>query len=245
MLTDRAAFEAAILANRRDHTTRLVFADWLDECGDEESAARAALIRGEPQGPRYWPEWFGVQQSAIYFDEPTDGLVHWMSVDGPVSGVLDHGFASTLRMETGAFLCGWCLGVGRHDVIHDREPTGEVMGCRVCNKVGVRAAIVEIVKRQPVTRIEFTNREPWCFRARGRVSFGWYDAGRTQTWQDVHPESEVPRPLFARLLGHFGHDLASNLAIANYRKRWRTEGEAFDALSDAAMSMALVEVSKP
>lgn len=44
-MTDRDAFLAAVVANPDDTTARLVFADWLDETGNEQDAAHAELIR--------------------------------------------------------------------------------------------------------------------------------------------------------------------------------------------------------
>jgi uncharacterized protein (TIGR02996 family) len=45
MLTDRAALLAAIRANPEEDTPRLMYADWLDEQGDESSQVRAEFIR--------------------------------------------------------------------------------------------------------------------------------------------------------------------------------------------------------
>lgn len=45
-MTERKAFELAILANPGDMTPRLVFADWLDEQGTPEDSRLAAFIRG-------------------------------------------------------------------------------------------------------------------------------------------------------------------------------------------------------
>ncbi len=44
---DEQAFLAAIVAAPEDDTPRLVFADWLDERGRDDDAARAALIRAQ------------------------------------------------------------------------------------------------------------------------------------------------------------------------------------------------------
>jgi uncharacterized protein (TIGR02996 family) len=45
MLSDRDALLAAVRANPEEDTPRLMFADWLDEQGDEASATRAEFIR--------------------------------------------------------------------------------------------------------------------------------------------------------------------------------------------------------
>jgi uncharacterized protein (TIGR02996 family) len=57
MQTD-AAFLDQIRANPGDHTTRLVYADWLDEQGGAEALAKAEFLRltaqsGEQTGPKY------------------------------------------------------------------------------------------------------------------------------------------------------------------------------------------------
>jgi uncharacterized protein (TIGR02996 family) len=46
-MSDEAAFIQAILANPGDITSRLVYADWLEERGDPESLRRAEYIRIE------------------------------------------------------------------------------------------------------------------------------------------------------------------------------------------------------
>src|SRR5262245_53147034 len=48
MYTD-ATFLAHLEADPTDDTTRLVYADWLDEQGDAESAAKAEFLRGTVQ----------------------------------------------------------------------------------------------------------------------------------------------------------------------------------------------------
>ena len=45
MLSDRDALLAAIRANPDEDTPRLMFADWLDEHGDDASRTRAEFIR--------------------------------------------------------------------------------------------------------------------------------------------------------------------------------------------------------
>jgi uncharacterized protein (TIGR02996 family) len=44
-MTDEAAFLNAILANPEDEAPRLVYADWLDERGDQAAAVKAAYLR--------------------------------------------------------------------------------------------------------------------------------------------------------------------------------------------------------
>jgi uncharacterized protein (TIGR02996 family) len=57
MQTD-AAFLDQLAAHPGDHTTRLVYADWLDEQGGPEASAKAEFLRltaqsGEQTGPKY------------------------------------------------------------------------------------------------------------------------------------------------------------------------------------------------
>lgn len=60
-MTDEAAFRAAILANPADDTVRLVFADWLQEQGDDDRAefirvqCRLAVL-GDPHDPLDGPK---------------------------------------------------------------------------------------------------------------------------------------------------------------------------------------------
>jgi uncharacterized protein (TIGR02996 family) len=46
-MSDQAAFLTAIRADPDDDPTRLVYADWLDEHGDERDRARAEFIRAQ------------------------------------------------------------------------------------------------------------------------------------------------------------------------------------------------------
>lgn len=46
-MSDEAAFLAHIRANPANALSRLVYADWLEEQGDEESARKAAFLRAE------------------------------------------------------------------------------------------------------------------------------------------------------------------------------------------------------
>src|SRR5688572_5761980 len=48
-MSDENAFIRAILADPRDRTLRLVYADWLEERGDAESDSRAEYLRVECQ----------------------------------------------------------------------------------------------------------------------------------------------------------------------------------------------------
>lgn len=54
-MTDRAALLAAVLANPDEDTPRLVYADWLDENGDENDHARARFIRLQCEASRHGP----------------------------------------------------------------------------------------------------------------------------------------------------------------------------------------------
>lgn len=64
--SDESAFIRAAILNPTDDTCRLVYADFLDEQGSEEEAARAALIRAQVAMPqetcgihRYMNDWAG------------------------------------------------------------------------------------------------------------------------------------------------------------------------------------------
>ena len=58
-MSDETAFLNAILANPKDDAPRLVYADWLDERGDERAAQKAEFLRitcrlmTVPAGPRH------------------------------------------------------------------------------------------------------------------------------------------------------------------------------------------------
>jgi uncharacterized protein (TIGR02996 family) len=63
-MSDESAFLNAIQANPKDDAPRLVYADWLDERGDEQSGRKAAFLRmtarlitaRSPLGRAYWED---------------------------------------------------------------------------------------------------------------------------------------------------------------------------------------------
>src|SRR4051794_36083560 len=52
----RAGFLAAICEHPDDDTPRLIYADWLDEYGDDNGRARAAFIRAQVERARLPPD---------------------------------------------------------------------------------------------------------------------------------------------------------------------------------------------
>jgi uncharacterized protein (TIGR02996 family) len=81
-------------------------------------------------------------------------------------------------------------------------------------------------------RVELADLEPYT---NNRTRWSWYDAGRGGG-TGTHPASDVPRPLWARLLKLKG-DLA---AASNHGTSlvWLSEAAARDALSAAALACA-------
>jgi uncharacterized protein (TIGR02996 family) len=107
MTTDGDALRRAILADPEDDTPRLVYADWLQEHGEED---RAAFIRAQIEHARAEP--FGPKARAA--GELADNLLHrsadnWKAwTDTVRDQVLDlrfeRGFVAHVNAEPGAFL---------------------------------------------------------------------------------------------------------------------------------------------
>src|SRR5947209_8653258 len=119
-MSEREAFMRAICDSPEDDTPRLVFADWLDEHGDQNDRTRAAFIRvqcevarlatdndqckaltaraRELQG-RFSERWLGE------LPVPDRHHVHWVQAPDWLDGeTFERGFAGLLRVQTAGFL---------------------------------------------------------------------------------------------------------------------------------------------
>lgn len=84
-MADEGPFLNAILANPTDDAPRLVYADWLDECGDEHSVHKATFLRMTARlltarsdlGRRYWEDKLRAAAAGL------EG--HWLTVVSKVS----------------------------------------------------------------------------------------------------------------------------------------------------------------
>jgi uncharacterized protein (TIGR02996 family) len=100
MEKDREGFLRAIEQDPDDETTRLVFADWLDEQGEYDEATRQRQI----PAARRWLADFGKDMAGPYGDEEEDRLYgNGLSVEQLVEiavGCLDRGHGHTLGFDT-------------------------------------------------------------------------------------------------------------------------------------------------
>lgn len=144
--------------------------------------------------------------------------------------IVRRGFADALRGPLAAFWgereCGACL---HPDVRVSLTMAGVDPTCDACSGSGrvsgPTPGLVAVVRREPVVRVEVTDRKP--YRAE-RSS--WYDTDRPDGDPENHPESDLPTSLFDALRGHtHTYDGA---------KFWPAKATARDALSAAILSAA-------
>lgn len=90
-MSDEAAFLNAILANPEDDAPRLVYADWLEERGDDLAARKAEFLRTTcrlltvPAGPRRLPLTTQLRQQATSLDPEWLAVVSKLEVEACVS----------------------------------------------------------------------------------------------------------------------------------------------------------------
>jgi uncharacterized protein (TIGR02996 family) len=167
--SDGAALLRAIIDNPEEDTPRLMFADWLDEQGDEASAARAEFIR------------FQIAEEA-------------KAKRKHINSVGVHRFPTRREQELvrryGGFEpCGWCAGLPqvervRYQNSHDVERFSRGFPWRVSAPdvdtfLKIAPALFEVA---PITYLHLANLKINTARALAASPF----LGRIQQWQDVY-----------------------------------------------------------
>jgi uncharacterized protein (TIGR02996 family) len=243
---------ASIRADPEDDLPRLVAADWLDEQGYGE---RAELIRWGVAHPHQWTECEGdssvgqpcpihseeFDNRCRFFCHSCQAFAAWGIPDlllGEGSGTKYlRGFLHTVRASLINLIgseCGRCGGDGWKEVVADvigGFSRYEREECHHCHGTGrVPGVLRELVRREPVTRVEVTDREPiqlWC------------DAGNVFHWMTGRVEPESPHFVPAEI-----HELITlpNAVIGGEEmpgKFATTADAARAALSDAILRWAM------
>ncbi len=160
-MSERAAFIRAICEEPVDDVRRLVFADWLDEFGDEADGGRAELIRVsiELTSQRGWPEDNRGEELLLKrkeLEEKHDR--HWRSglllasrshpvvghTDGSAAWIYsityDRAFISTIELPCEAFMRLAADLFAAHPItevrLTDREPHRNAFGSFMWSEVG-------------------------------------------------------------------------------------------------------------
>ncbi len=190
-------------------------------------------------------EWFGSSWAILWLDceqEDSEGQYP----ESPHAFVR-RGFVEAVRLPVAAFMggeCGRCGGRRNAMVRHcDRavcSVTSRTMGCHCdcsgcigctgCDNTGRTPRIAtDLFRTQPVTRVEFTDREPFVA---GQGFVDWYDVHDDE--QDrglprLHPASDLPTELFNGLTG--------GELMRVHMWRYTSADLAVTALSDAAVAL--------
>jgi uncharacterized protein (TIGR02996 family) len=233
----------AILIHPHDDMTRLVFADWLTENGQDE---RAEFIRLQCELDAVAPytdtdqtrreaellesrgkEWFGECEwtnNREWFDDPNsfgDGPARW--------GLVRRGFLTAIAAPLAWLIGGECDGC-------DNGPMNTFRGCPYCHGTGrTPGYLPELVRTQPITRVVVTDKTPFHLTASfdGRHRWAWYDSPRRGS------RFNLPYSVFTVLRG------ADEDWSGTGSKRYFSEHAALDALSDALIHVAKFGDKKP
>lgn len=223
-MTDGEALLAAILANPADDTARLVYADWLQEQGEEE---RAKFIRVQCELESY-PMCENVRTRNY---DARDGI----SSEWQRCFDLENRERELFREN----LCwsGWMGSPARRDVLHVRnlDNLGTLVGCvfsrGFVSEIRLPLAAWEqhaasIWSRHPVQRVALTDREP----RNAEAQFWWHDQRfiSVRGYESGTDPDDLPAELIQAMY---------QLDLGSGTERYRffdTPEAALNALSDAA-----------
>jgi uncharacterized protein (TIGR02996 family) len=233
-MTDQEAFLRAICEHPFDILSRLVFADWSDENATDTNGygERAEFIRlmcdGHDPPPDLWTKVYPLGDSPFH-PRTEDGInvgdgrtwftsevyhAEWTHLP---RGLVRNGFIQEIRCPLVWWVGGLCE-------CFTNEPDAH---CPTCHGTGRTPANgPAVVSRQPVTRVEISDREPMS----GGPGAGWLwfrDQSRFGP-QPLHPESDLPPAIRDRLTT----DGKSGLAI------YPTREAAVEALSRVLVNWA-------
>jgi uncharacterized protein (TIGR02996 family) len=199
----------------RDDTPRVVLADWLDDCGRHPEATVIRSGCARPIVHRYdrgWPAKLRHLPGLKFTldmkpqDRPMIDIGFTFEVAPAMPEVaweVSRGMVSGVHLATADFIgrrCPNCDGVGHTCLEHDCEPGDDLWAYYVCSQCDgekyVGGLARQLFASHPVERVVLTDREPWV----SIVASSWFDAERVDG--DIHPQSDLPGPIFALLDGH-------------------------------------------
>lgn len=217
-MTERAALVAAVLAHPADDAPRLILADWLDEHGQSE---RAEFIRGHVRlARRALAGWFDDEAASLVvrLDELADAWLERWTADLPGAWLGRVGVSFRRQFPEGP----------AHFAVHRGFVAELVCPSEVWGRLGPG-----LVRAEPIVRVTFPDRRPGTTDgARALAPWDgcrWY---RARTPAQVWHRDGVVREEWWAWLG--GRQVGTDGRALTYR----TEGEALDALSGAALAWA-------
>lgn len=236
-------FLSAIRAAPTDDLPRMVAADWLEENGEPE---RAEFVRVQCEIAKSGPTPLLLYRENELF---SPGVGVWESFrdrypefviltpsqcqPGHYTGsrhlTVSRGFITTVRATLSALLggeCPRCGGAGENRVAVDRQYTKfQNLTCSDCHGTGRTVGVLrELVRREPVERIELSDREPY-HAADGL----WY-------YDDRHGADIYALP--DDVLNLLGGEYAESAGTGYRSCGFPTESAARDALSAALIRWA-------
>ncbi len=235
---------AAVLADPDDDLCRLVYADWLDDRGESHLAefvrVQCELAAAEAQGSgRYAavaPLLLRRQRELWHhagvcraFAAPADltPVLAGSDLLPPAAAVVRRGFVAEVRLTLTQFAgdpCGACLGTRR------RGGPRHWYECPYCSSTGRTGRTPDLAAtlfaRHPVTSVRLSGVRPWTDGGPAH-RYGWTDS------PDDFPA--VPWHLPLALFVHLP-PTDKPLPKNQYRRWYRTEARALDALSAACVA---------
>ena len=238
-LPDYQHLLAAVRAAPDDDLPRLVLADWLEENGEGE---RAEFIRWQCE----WAKRRAVDAPLLTLQAARLFVCGKQDADSPIAGR-----AARLLSEFGTAWCGhlgttpdvaWQWGWSRGFISRVSGPLVSLIGgacgcpshdygepCDVCNGTGRTTGVLrELVKRETVTTVEVTDKEPWSGNAGELRYWSWVDA----MGESANPIHCLPSSLFRHL-----EWCESNIWRNATVKAYQSPDSARAALSDAILRL--------
>lgn len=232
-MTEREALHAAVLESPEDNLPRLVFADWLEENGEQ---VRAEFIRTSIEfgyvGENGWTLQPHVhhKKKQLFIEE----ILH------PEQYLYRRGFIDEVRAPLVTLIGGDCPGCsGRGEERYtDAAGSGDWRPCEDCggvwpNKNGtgrVEGNLPLLVRKHPITRVVATDREPLVFDDR----FLWHN-GEHDLVDEFDHGDHLPSFVFDELKGF---QKRTNTRMMKLVKSFVSKPAANNALSAALLRIA-------
>jgi uncharacterized protein (TIGR02996 family) len=242
--TDRDALLNAIIAEPASDLHRLVYADWLEEHGDQE---RSDFIRFDLDAEFHKADGLPTHKIEYHRDAGV-----WPYRDWPDS------MHSLLGLNCRGIVCiGGHRGISwewsRGFISRVEGPLAVLMGgeCRVCEKVGMRGdafdlcpnchgttrvpgVLERIAKEHPVEEVK-TDRGPYELNGK----YSWW---RKEEWGPIlssHQKSNIPNVVFDKIAEMFPDSCQDwGVSPMNDHLKFTTSAAAHKALSDAMIALA-------
>lgn len=220
-----------VLEDPADDAPRLTYADWLEEAGQEE---RAEFIRIQCR----WPD----QIARVEYcrgNAVGSPLIEWLDSMTSIVGHQNYdarwqrGFISEIRLTCEQFVGGTCKTCNGDGKYYSSRPDSFWDKCEMCNGTGrIEGLAKRIFSEHPVVKAVLTDKQPLRFDNRWLLHNANHRFVSTDYDDDSRPSDHITELLFSKIKVQ----LPQRTDVTDFVKRFRTEQEANDALSDACVS---------